>query len=403
MDSLEQSLLSLKESIFKCNDIPLDILSMLLSDAEVAKNIILLYNPKMSKLDADIMIDGDISSDLKSKLGQNFTDKNIESLSPGEPSNLIKSLDGKSAYKTSNLTSNLSQQSIPGTSSIPSEVSNLSNKAQGILDKLNAVGPRGVPNFNKEEVLTKQKAAEFARQNGIYPLPDNSIYHTQAKQFKQEFRTAMTNIFNEQVELIEKFVIKLIDDISSIAAAAQLIAPVSFNVPAAITLILRVIESIIDFCAIVRHLPDFIEPIIKNLPLVVKPEFQGVVKGFLVGIASVLSIFSCLCGTLTIQKNKLKKSLADQVGATSGGASFSEALNNLLNAGRGTSNTPNLPILTPPFNPITDFYEYRYDVEIMSSTGSVNVSNLTLDELEELKQQLNNIVFQPSTDISTNS
>lgn len=401
MDSLEQSLLNLKESIFKCNDIPLDILSMLLSDAEVAKNIILSQNPKMSKIDADIMIDGDISPDLKSKIGQTFTDKNLESLSPGDPSNLIKSIDGKSAYKTGNVTSNLIQQTVPVTA-VPSEVANLSSKAQNIVQKINGIGGNGAPSFNKEEILTKQKAAEFARQNGIYPLPDNSIFHTQAKQAKHEFRTAMMNIFNQEVEMMEKFVIGLIDDISSIIASAQLIAPLSFNVPAAITLILRVIESIIDFCALVRHLPDFIEPIIKNLSLVVKPEFQGVIKGFLIGIASVLSIFACLCGTLTIQKNKLKKSLSDQVGATSGGASYSESLNNLLNTGRGTSNTPNLPILTPPLNPITDFYEYRYDVEILSSTGSVNLSNLTLDELEELKQQLNKIVFQPSPDIPTN-
>ena len=54
MDSLEQTMHNLKESILKCNDIPLDILSMLLSDAEVAKNIILTQNPKMTKFDADI-------------------------------------------------------------------------------------------------------------------------------------------------------------------------------------------------------------------------------------------------------------------------------------------------------------------------------------------------------------
>jgi len=400
MDTLEQTLLNLKESIFKCNDIPLDLLSMLLSDSEVAKNIILSQNPKMSKIDADIMIDGDISNDLKSKLGQNFSEK-PKKLSGGDVSNLIKSLDGKTAYKTSNLRSDLSQQTVP-SDAVPSEVSEVSNKAQNILQKLSVVGVGVAPNFNKEDIITKQKAAAFARKNGIYPLPDNSVYHTQAKQFKQDFRKSMSNIFNQQVEMIEKFVIKLIDDISSIAAAAQLIAPLSFNVPAAITLILRVVESIIDFCALIRHLPDIIEPIIKYLPLVVKPEFKGTIKGFLVGITSVLSIFAGLCESLTIQKNKLKKSLSDQVGATAGGASYSESLNNLLNAGRGTSNNPNLPILNTPLNPITDFYEYRYDVQISSATGSVNLSNLTLEDLEELKEQLNSIVFQPSPDIPTN-
>jgi hypothetical protein len=401
MDSLEQTLLNLKESIFKCNDIPLDILSMLLSDAEVAKNIILSQNPKMTKLDADIMIDGDISSDLKSKLGQNFSEKKLGKLSPGDPSNLIKSLDGKTAYKIANKSSNLLQQSIP-SDAIPSEVAEISNKAQNILQQLNVVGANGVPNFNREDILIKQKAADFARQNGIYPLPDNSVYHTQAKQFKQEFRKSMTNIFNQQVEMIEKFVIKLIDDIASIAAAAQLIAPVSFNVPAAITLILRVIESIIDFCALVRHLPDFIEPIIRYLPLVVKPEMQSVVKGFLVGIASVLSIFSCLCATLTIQKKKLKDSLSEQVGATTGGEPYRDSLEKLKKVGIGTENDVDLSSIIPPLNPIADFYEYRYDVDIQSATGSVTLKDLSLEDLEELKEQLNNIVFQPSPDIPTN-
>jgi len=401
MDSLEQTLLNLKESIFKCNDIPLDILSMLLSDAEVAKNIILSQNPKMTKLDADIMIDGDISSDLKSKLGQNFSLKKPGKLSPGDPSNLIKSLDGKTAYKIANKGSNLLQQNVP-SDSIPSEVAEVSNKAQNILQKLNVVGPNSIPNFNREDILIKQRAADFARENGIYPLPDNSVYHTQAKQFKQEFRKSMTNIFNQQVDMIEKFVIKLIDDISSIAAAAQLIAPVSFNVPAAITLILRVIESIIDFCNMVRHLPDSIEPIIRYLSLVVKPEMQSVVKGFLVGIASVLSIFSCLCATLTIQKKKLKDSLSEQVGATTGGEPYRDSLEKLKKVGIGTENDVDLSSIIPPLNPIADFYEYRYDVDIQSATGSVTLKDLSLEDLEELKEQLNNIVFQPSPDIPTN-
>ena len=413
MDSLEQTMINLKESILKCNDIPLDILSMLLSDAEVAKNIILTQNPKMTKLDADIMIDGDISPDLKSKLGLDVIDKKIGALSSSDPSNLLKTPDGKSAYKIANGASDLSQQSVPNSilnpnnpsipkAEIPSEVASISSKADGLLKKLNLpTGPNGA-NFNKEDIKIKQRAAEFARQNGIYPLPDNSIYHTQAKQFKQEFRNTMVKIFNQEVELLEKFVINLIDDIAAISAAAILIAPLSFNVPGAITLILRVIQSIIDFCALVRHIPELIEPIIKYLPLVVKPEMQGVVKGFLVGIFSVLSIFSCLCATLTIQKKKLKDSLTAQVGATSGGDQYMNALKSLNNVGIGESNDIDLSSITPPLNPVTDFYEYRYDVDIQSATGSVTLKDLSLDELEELKTRLNNIVFQPSTDVPTN-
>ena len=416
MDSLEQIMHNLKESILKCNDIPLDILSMLLSDAEVAKNIILTQNPKMTKFDADIMIDGDISPELKAQLGLSSlaskVNEKVGTLSKGDPSGLVKTLDGKSAYKIANSTSNLGQQSIPSNimnpnfipkADVPGEVASLSSKAEGLLKQLNLPGGLpGLSNLSIQDIKRKQKAAEFARQTGIYPLPDNSIYHTQAKQYKQEFRQAMVNIFNQKLELIEKFVIKLIDDIAAIAGAAALIAPLSFNVPAAITLILKVIESIIDFCALVRHLPDFIEPLIRYLPIVVKPEFQGVIKSFLVGISSVLSIFACLSATLTIKKNKLKKDLSDQVGATTGGAPYKTALDNLMNAGRGTPNTVDLSSITPPISPITDFYEYRYDVEINSGTGSVSVKDLTLDELEELKNRLNNIVFQTSTDTPTN-
>ena len=136
--------------------------------------------------------------------------------------------------------------------------------------------------------------------------------------------------------------------------------------------------------------------------MVVKPEMQSVVKGFLVGIASVLSIFSCLCATLTIQKKKLKDSLSEQVGATTGGEPYRDSLEKLKKVGIGTENDVDLSSIIPPLNPIADFYEYRYDVDIQSATGSVTLKDLSLEDLEELKEQLNNIVFQPSPDIPTN-
>lgn len=249
MTQLEQNLNTLQEKIYSLN---FDISKSFLPDSEVAKNIITTKNPKMTKADADIMIDGKISDSTKSSM-----------------------------YAAS-ISKSGSTQPITGTSS-------------AATDQL---------------IKSKEKSAEFARKNNIYPLPKDSTFHTEAKKIKSEVRKAFMLMIKEQKELIQDLIKTAIDSGSAIAAAATLCAPMSFNVPGAIVLILKVLDAIAKIISKMTNIIMHAEPLKYLALLIPKESFQsatGPINTTLTTLIGILSVVGFLQSLLSKLMGSLKK------------------------------------------------------------------------------------------------
>lgn len=246
MTQLEQNLNSLQEKIYSLN---FDISKSFLPDSEVAKNIMTSKNPKMTKADADIMIDGKISESTKASM---FA------------------------------TQSGSTQAITGTSSAATN----------------------------ELIKSKEKAAEFAKKNNIYPLPKNSPFHIEAKKIKNEVRQAFMMMIKEQKELIQDLIKTAIDSGNAIAAAATLCAPVSFNVPGAIVLILKVLDAISKIISKMTNIIMHAEPLKYLVLLIPKESFQtatGPLNTALTAILAMISVIGFLQSMLSKLMGSLKK------------------------------------------------------------------------------------------------
>jgi len=86
------------------------------------------------------------------------------------------------------------------------------------------------------------QASDLASQ--VYPLPTvNSIYE-EVKNIKNEIRESVMLFVNSQIDIVQDLAKLTIKVANSIAGAAVLVAPLSFNVPAAIALILVIVDGI---------------------------------------------------------------------------------------------------------------------------------------------------------------
>ncbi len=249
MTQLEQNLNTLQEKIYSLN---FDISKSFLPDSEVAKNIITSQNPKMTKADADIMIDGKISESTKSSM------------------------------YTASISKSGSTQPITGTSSAATD----------------------------QTIRSKEKSAEFAKKKNIYPLPKDSTFHTEAKKIKSEVRKAFMLMIKEQKELIQDLIKTAIDSGNAIAAAATLCAPMSFNVPGAIVLILKVLDAIAKIISKMTNIIMHAEPLKYLSLLIPKESFQsatGPINTTLTTLIGILSVVGFLQSLLSKLMGSLKK------------------------------------------------------------------------------------------------
>ena len=108
------------------------------------------------------------------------------------------------------------------------------------------------------------KVSDFAKNNHIYPLHSNSQYYTQVHKIKTEVRSAVMMLVKAQKDLTQDIVKISIQISTSIAGATVLISPLSFNVPAAISLVLLVVDSISKITDKLMGVVQYTDPL-KNL------------------------------------------------------------------------------------------------------------------------------------------
>jgi hypothetical protein len=264
---LENNITKLQEAIMAAN---FDISKYYLPDNEIAKNILKSKNPGMTKEDADIMIDGKISD----------VDASVGSVSP----------TASFADATSGLTASGSSQFRQG----------------------------------------KEKINSFAKQNNLYPVPKTSHYYEEVKKIKQEVRQAVMLLIRNQKDLIQDVAKVSIKVATSIAGAAVLVSPLSFNVPAAISLVLVVIDGV---STVIKKMMDVImhcEPIKLLVYLLPSGSFDAIVAPINVAVIILLSIFEAI--------NALRSLVGDLSGSLSSLTS-ADSLSSALSALKEQLNT----------------------------------------------------------------
>lgn len=278
MTTLEKNLITLQEKIYELND---DISSLFMIDDEVAKNILMAKNLKMSKADADIMIDGKISEQTKlSILAKEKVKNQLEEQLKNTAKELLTDTVGNS-YTTQIL-------NAVDSNNKPEEP--LDEPTDPTLENTNTEISQA-----EEEIKSKEKAAKFAREKGIFPLPKDSPIHNEARNVKNKVRESFMMMKKEYKELVQDLIKTSIDSANAISAAAILIAPLSFNIPGAIVLILEVISSINKIISKVMAIILHCEPLKLLVLLLPKESFESVtspINAVILGIISILSVVS---------------------------------------------------------------------------------------------------------------
>lgn len=109
----------------------------------------------------------------------------------------------------------------------------------------NNTNNNNINNNNANNIQNALSSADRGSiQNQVYPLPSaNSIYE-EVKKLKDEVRENVMLFVNSQIDIVQDLAKLAIKIGTSIAGAAVLIAPLSFNLPAAISLLLVIIDGL---------------------------------------------------------------------------------------------------------------------------------------------------------------
>lgn len=159
---------------------------------------------------------------------------------------------------------------------------------------------------------TTQELGDFAKKNNIWPLPKSSSYYKEVREKKEEVKRAVMLMVKEQKELMQELVKVSIQTGTSISGAAVLIAPPSFNVPGAISLVLLVISLIAALIAKIMSTIQNLEPIKYLSILLPKNKFDSIVAPINAALVILISIFD---STKLLQKliEKLMKVLKRRI------------------------------------------------------------------------------------------
>ena len=110
----------------------------------------------------------------------------------------------------------------------------------------------------------KEQLAKFGRDNHIYPLPKTNQYYDQVKKMKDDTRQAAMLMVKSQKDLMQDLIKISVQISTAISGAIVLISPRSFNVPAAISLVMLIVDTISKIVDKLMNVIQYLDPL-KNL------------------------------------------------------------------------------------------------------------------------------------------
>jgi hypothetical protein len=211
--------------------------------------------------------------------------------------------------------------------------------------------------------------------SGIYPLKKDHQIYKEADKILNSVREAGMKLVKESEAIAVDLITTSVKIANSVAAMVQLIAPVTFNVPAAIALLLLIIDAI---AALIKRITDVItllEPL-TQLALIV--DITSMISGVAAGLSSLVN-------PLTNAANTVSTNIETATSTASGISSSS--ISNI--------NKPSIPSFgTPEFNSYFDIAVIGIDIPIKLLIGlfePISVFQLIIEWLlGELSKAVNN-------------
>jgi len=149
-------------------------------------------------------------------------------------------------------------------------------------------GQKDIPDEDKGTILAT-----------AFPLPDNNVLELEVLDIMRDVRNCVLKIVKEQVDFIQILVTTAIKIGSTIAAIVVLCAAPPFNVAAAITLAMEVIESIFSLCNKIELVLPCLDTI-KKLDIILPDDaYNAIVRPIDIALSilqGILSPLQLICG-----------------------------------------------------------------------------------------------------------
>lgn len=267
MDQLERTIQELQDKAFNSDPLVKQITDQFLSDKEVAAKLMQYKNPNLDPADIALMITGKSTLNLS------------DTFNDSDPPELKRTdvLDIKFAYNA--LSRDRDDIIAPIFQQFQVDASVINDGIE-----------------NNEPVSFKWKG------NGNLEL--------EAKKLKIEVKNALFMVIKGQKELVQDLISFAIQFGNTVAGAAVLVAPLSFNVPAALSLIMTLFQGIRQLISKVLNIVIHLEPL-RNLRFLFPDDTYDTIitpirltLTIILGIMNSISTLQGLIGVIAAEMSK---------------------------------------------------------------------------------------------------
>ena len=275
--------------------------SSFLPDKEIVKKIIKQRSPSLSLNDIEVMIEGGSKNPFFNYASTDIL--NNSNLDPNQLQNLSNTLSSQN-INSQNLQSSLDLNNIGQSGT------NFGDLTQQFENFKNVPGP--------ETLYSLANKTKSAKETQIFPLPQTAPFFTEAQDMKDRLLVCVTMLSSFKETLLKELIRVAIQLATSLPAIAIMAAPLSFNVPGAISHLMLVINALENICKIILSclpflgclsLLDFVIDNIPSNPVVIGIE---IVLTFLLSIYKFCSLLSRLVQKLFNAMNNLTKNCEKQ-------------------------------------------------------------------------------------------
>lgn len=270
MDQLERTIQELQDKAYNSDPLVKQITDQFLSDKEIAAKLMQYKNPNLNPADVELMITGKSTLNL---------------------SNAISDFDPPSLKRTD-------------VADIKFAYNSFGRDRDDII----------APIFQQFQVDASVINDGIKNNQPVsFKWKGNGNLELEAKKLKIEVKNALFMVIKEQKELVQDLISFAIQFGNTIAGAAVLVAPLSFNVPAALSLIMTLFQGIRQLISKVLNIVVHLEPL-RNLRFLFPDDTYDtiitpirliltIILGIMNSISTLQGLIGLIAGEMSKQSN----------------------------------------------------------------------------------------------------
>lgn len=160
----------------------------------------------------------------------------------------------------------------------------------GTINGLTSSVSSTVNGLTSSELMRKEELSKFAQKNNIYPIVKKSVYDDEITKMKDDTRKSVMLLIKSQKDLIQDLGKVSIQITNSIIGASILIMFPSFNVPAAISLVMLIVDSISIIVDKIMNIIQHLAPLSYLTLLLPKNKFNTITNPINVSVLVLISL-----------------------------------------------------------------------------------------------------------------